>query len=277
MNLLTPPTHPTPLCRLIWRQNKLWVLPAETSKQHLALPALAQPEWFRACLERSKAKAVVIDPSLGSEVVKFWAEACHKVQKPLYLRLPTMRLLPDKQKVWAWRLKCMVERTLGFGLLVLLSPVMILFALVLNWQDGGPALTYYWCIGKRGQVFRMAQFRRESLDSCQKTSAGKFLEMTRLDRLPRLLNVVRGEMALVGTKPWTIEDALNLPEEYRCYLKALPGVMGPRSLGLNISVVDAQIISQVELSYLKSWSLFKDSQIGIAAMIRATTGNQKLM
>jgi lipopolysaccharide/colanic/teichoic acid biosynthesis glycosyltransferase len=261
------------MCRLIWRQNKLWVLPSKTLKPHFALPALAQPEWFKACLERSKAKAVIIDPNLGSEVITFWAEACGQIGKPLFLRLPTMGLLPEKRMTWAWRLKCALERVLGLGLLVMLSPVLLFLAVLINLQDNAAPLVYYSCIGRRGQVFRMAQFRRETVDTEKITLVGRILVVSRLDRLPRLLNVVRGEMGLVGTKPWTIDDALRVPKEYQTCLKALPGVVGPRPLGLNTLVLDIKSLCDLDLSYLKSWSPWQDSRYTLMAFARLLTGS----
>ncbi|MEO1067531.1 MAG: heterocyst development glycosyltransferase HepC [Cyanobacteria bacterium J06638_6] len=213
------------LCRLLWRQGRLWVVPPSTSPYQISLPALAQPEWFQSCLERSKAEAVVIDPQLGSEVMSFWAQACHQTGKPLYLRLPTMRTLPAKQDTWAWRTKCTLERIIGLALLVLFSPVMALFAIGINLQDGGPACQYSWCIGQRGRVFRMAQFRRTSIKTGETTSLGLWLELTRLDRLPRLFNLVRGDITLIGTKPWTIDEAVKVPTEFHTSLNALPGII----------------------------------------------------
>jgi lipopolysaccharide/colanic/teichoic acid biosynthesis glycosyltransferase len=267
MNLLTNPPPSIPLCRLIWRQNKLWVLPEETSKPHLALPALAQPEWFRACLKRSKAKAVVIDPSLGSEVIRFWAEACEQVKKPLFLRLPAMVSLPEKKKVWAWRTKCVFERIVGFGLLLLFCPLLLVFTTLLRLQDGGAAVTYEFCVGKRGRIFSMAQFRRASITTGQVTRLGGFLEVSRLDRLPRLANLVKGEMTLIGTKPWTIQDLVNIPPEYRPCLKAMPGLVGTRPLGLTIRKVDIPYIVQGEWSYLKNWSLWRDGITAATAVV----------
>ncbi|PSN11688.1 hypothetical protein C7293_23305 [filamentous cyanobacterium CCT1] len=260
------------LCRLLWRQGRLWVLPPATSTRHIALPALAKPEWFQACLERSKTKGVVIDPQLGSEVITFWASACHKVGKPLYLRLPTMRMLPAKQSVWAWYTKCLLERLMGLALLVLFSPLMLVFTVALKLQDNGPAWTYYWCIGQRGRVFRMAQFRRESTITGQKTRLGQWLEVSRLDRLPRFVNVVRGEMALIGTKPWMVEEAIKVPPEFQFCLNALPGIVGPRPLGLDIPAVDIKVICQREVTYLKNWTLWSDSQTGLLAVVQMLKG-----
>lgn len=251
------------MCRLLWRRDKLWVLPAKTSMPHLSLPALAEPTWAMACLERSKAKAVVIDPSLGAEVAQFWAEACKQVDKSLYLRLPAMKTLPEKQKVIAWRFKCLTERVLGFFLLILFSPLILLFALLLRLESDDPVLTYYWCIGNRGKVFRMLQFRRESRQTGEKTKQGYFLELTRLDRLPRLVNVAQGEMVFVGTKPWVLEDALDLPETYRGCLKSLPGIIGPRFMATHSSGGDVLQILKGDLFYLKAWSWPKDGLTGI--------------
>jgi lipopolysaccharide/colanic/teichoic acid biosynthesis glycosyltransferase len=263
------------MCRLLWRQEKLLVVPPAKSGQQTALPALASPEWFQACLDRSKAKAVVIDPKLGSEVVGFWAQACHDSAKPLYLRLPTMRTLPEKQKVWAWRIKCTLDRIVGLMLLIVLSPVILLFTLLLTLQNEGPAVTYHWSIGNRGRVFQMAQFRRESVFTGNETALGKVLEISRLDRLPRLLNVVQGEMTLVGTKPWIIENALKIPQEYRSCLKGLPGVIGERPLGLNVPMVDVHALSQLDWRYLQNWTLWGDGKTMLLTMANFLSGMSK--
>lgn len=270
---LASPDDDQSLCCLLWRQKQLWVLPPSSSIRQMALPALAQPEWFQSCLDRSKAKAVVIDPKLGSEAINFWAQACEEARKPLYLRLPTMRSLPSKQKTWAWRIKCTLERLIGLVLLMLLSPLMVLIAILINLQDNGPACRHYWFIGQRGRIFRMAQYRRESIITGQKTRLGQALELSRLDRLPRLINLVRGEMTLVGTKPWTIDEAVKVPAEFKSCLKALPGIIGPRPLGSNMLTVDVRAISQRELAYLKNWTLWRDGQAGLSALVQVFTGS----
>jgi lipopolysaccharide/colanic/teichoic acid biosynthesis glycosyltransferase len=270
---LGSPDRDQTLCRLLWRQKYLWVLPASLHANQVVLPALAQPEWVQSCLERSKAKAVVIDPKLGSEVIDFWAQACYSAGKPLYLRLSAMPDLPAKQNFWAWRVKCLLERLIGLVLLALLIPLTGLFAILLNLQDGGSPYCFYWCIGQRGRIFRMAQFRRKSVLTGQKTVLGQFLECSRLDRLPRLLNLVRGEMTLIGTKPWNIDEAVKVPAEYQPCLNAMPGIVGPRPMGLNLSSVDIRDISQREISYLKNWTLWGDSQTGLLAVVQILTGS----
>ncbi len=269
MSAVAVPQAQPMLCRLLWRREKLWVVPFVMSDRHVALPALAKPEWFQACLQRSKAKAVVVDPRLGSEVVNFWTLACAEAKKPIYLRLPAMGNLPEKQKAVAWKLKCLVDRLLGLAMLVVLSPAMVMLAALINLEDGGPAIEHYWCVGQRGKLFRMAQFRLALLVDGKRTSLSKLLEAWRLDRLPRLLNVVNGEMALVGTKPWTVDDAVILPEEYHTCLKALPGLVGPRPLGISINLKNSRKIETLEKDrmYLKSWSLFVDGKTGLEAII----------
>lgn len=248
------------LCRLLWRQEKLWVVPPSARNQHIALPALAQPEWFRACLERSKAKAVVVDPLLGRKVINFWVLACAEAKKPIYLRLPTTSTLPQKQKARAWRVKCAVERILGLGLLILLSPLMLAFSVLLNMQDRSPAIVYYWVVGKNGKLFAMRQFRCYPLSDDRAKSLDNLLNISRLDRLPCLLNVVLGDMTLVGTKPWEIKDAVNLAKEYKPNLKALPGLVGKRPLGLSLPTIDINLIGSADMDYLNNWSFLNDSK-----------------
>ena len=262
-------------CTLRWRQGRLWVS-ALVRGQDVPLPALTSPAWFQACLGKSKATAVCIDPSLGTEVISLWAQACLKANKPLYLRIPAISHRPSSKKPVAWAFKCAIERLLGLILLVLLSPLILLFSLGLTLQDGGLAVTYEFCVGQRGRIFQMAQFRRASIATGKLTHLGRFLEVSRLDRLPRLVNVAKGEMTLVGTKPWAIQDLVNISPEYRSCLKAMPGLVGTRPLGITLRKVDIPYVVQNELSYLKNWSLWLDGLTATTAVLGFIISQSKL-
>lgn len=264
-------------CSLRWRQGKLWVS-AMLSDRDTALPALASEEWFKACLMRSQAQAVCIDPSLGSAAITLWAKACQAAQKPLFLRLPTLQSLPQKQHWLTWQLKRLADIAIATVLLVVLSPLMVLLAILIGVEDSGPIFYSQWRVGARGKLFRIYKFRSmvvdaESLHSQvmgnqaglhklendpRVTAIGGWMRKFSLDELPQLINVLRGEMSLVGPRPWAIYDAVRIPSELRQRLNAMPGITGAWQVHHRSNELDLKTVNQHDLEYLNTWSILKD-------------------
>ncbi len=130
------------------------------------------------------------------------------------------------------------------GLLVLGLPMLVIAALI-KAHDRGPVLYSGKRIGKGGAPFKMHKFRTMVMnadkiggsstpeDDPRITPTGKFLRRYKLDELPQLLNVLSGEMSLVGPRPqvaWAVEQ--YSPEE-RLVLTVPPGVTDPASLAFH--------------------------------------------
>lgn len=171
--------------------------------------------------------------------------------------------------------------------LILLSPLLLLLALWVKLDSRGPVLYRGQRVGKGGRTFEMYKFRTMVLeadrlgpavsykDDPRITKAGKFLRRTKLDELPQLLNVLKGEMSLVGPRP---EDpsyvALYSPEQRRV-LSVKPGITGPTQLQyrdeasmLNGESVDDDYVSRImpeklklDLEYVRNRSLLLDLKI----------------
>jgi lipopolysaccharide/colanic/teichoic acid biosynthesis glycosyltransferase len=129
----------------------------------------------------------------------------------------------------------------GVGLIVL-SPVLLALALWIKLDSGGPVFHRGLRVGRDETRFRMLKFRSmvqnahliggtsTPEDDPRITRAGKFLRKYKLDELPQLLNVFRGEMSLVGPRPqvpWAVE--LYTPEE-KTILRMRPGITDYASL-----------------------------------------------
>ncbi len=123
----------------------------------------------------------------------------------------------------------------GLGLLVL-SPVMLVVALLIRRRLGSPVLFHQVRPGVSGKPFRMVKFRtmRDALDAQgnplpddqRMTPFGAFLRASSLDELPELWNVLKGDMSLVGPRPLLMEYLpLYSAEQYRRH-EARPGVTG---------------------------------------------------
>jgi lipopolysaccharide/colanic/teichoic acid biosynthesis glycosyltransferase len=122
---------------------------------------------------------------------------------------------------------------------VLTSPIVLACAIALKLDSPGPALYSGPRVGRDGNVFQIHKLRTmraapgrsvTAADDPRITRVGRFLRQTKLDELPQLWNVVKGEMSLVGPRP---EDpkyvALYTPEQRRL-LSVRPGITGPAAL-----------------------------------------------
>jgi exopolysaccharide biosynthesis polyprenyl glycosylphosphotransferase len=138
------------------------------------------------------------------------------------------------QTVYSWLIAAV--------LVVFLSPVMLLVALAVKLTSKGPALYRQKRMGLNGRVFTVLKFRSMRVDAEDRTGAvwasrndprttsiGGFLRRSRLDELPQLFNVLRGEMSLVGPRPERPEFIATLSERipyYRQRLCVKPGITG---------------------------------------------------
>jgi lipopolysaccharide/colanic/teichoic acid biosynthesis glycosyltransferase len=133
-----------------------------------------------------------------------------------------------------------MKRALDFivallGLLAL-SPLLIILALVLTLQDGGSPFYIATRVGKGGRHFRMVKFRsmvvgadRSGVDSTSGndpriTPFGRFVRRNKLDEIPQLWNVLKGDMSLVGPRPNVVREVALYTELERRLLSVRPGI-----------------------------------------------------
>lgn len=135
-------------------------------------------------------------------------------------------------------------RALDLVVLVLLSVpaalVALAIALAVRLESRGPVLYRARRVGQHAQPFDMLKFRKMHADAAgpaltaahdeRFTRIGKFLARTKLDELPQLLNVARGEMALVGPRPESERFVARYPEDFSTVLEVPPGITGPSQL-----------------------------------------------
>lgn len=133
-------------------------------------------------------------------------------------------------------LKRLVDIGVSLLMLLLLSPVLLVIAVVIHFKLGSPVLFCQLRPGKEGKIFKMLKFRSmtsecDSLgqllpDEQRLTKFGSWLRSTSLDELPGLLNVLLGHMSLVGPRPLLVEYlALYSIEQHRRH-EVRPGITG---------------------------------------------------
>jgi len=126
--------------------------------------------------------------------------------------------------------------------LLLLSPLLLVLALWVKLDSRGPVLYRGKRVGQDGRPFLMYKFRTMVVgaekrgpavtyrDDPRITGAGRFLRRAKLDELPQLLNVLRGEMSLVGPRPEDPSYVAFYTPEQRLALSVKPGITGPTQL-----------------------------------------------
>ncbi len=131
---------------------------------------------------------------------------------------------------------------LAFCSLVALAPLFLVLGCIIKLNDHGPAFFTQWRVGLGGKLFRLYKFRTmkfvvgsenglfEPGDTSRVTSVGKFLRRTKLDELPQLLNVLRGDMSLVGPRPEVEKWVAYYPEKWQKILTVRPGITDNASL-----------------------------------------------
>ena len=147
----------------------------------------------------------------------------------------------------------MMDVLLSLAALVFFAPILVIVAAAIKIQDGGPILFGHTRLGFGGRAFRCWKFRSMVVDAEERLGAllvrdpvaraeweadhklrrdprvtplGRFIRITSLDELPQLLNVLRGEMSLVGPRPIVADEAPRYGRWFRHYCAVRPGITG---------------------------------------------------
>lgn len=173
------------------------------------------------------------------------------------------------------RAKRALDLLASLMLLVILHPLMALIALAIRLDSPGPSLFRQKRNGEGGKTFTIYKFRTMYESSTEEgnmwtdtndpriTRIGRFLRVTRLDELPQLINVLRGDMSFIGPRPECHVVAERLEREIPYYdLRGLlkPGISGWAQVmyGYASTVEDTREKLQYDLYYIKNYSLFLD-------------------
>lgn len=242
--------------------------------------SLHREQWLRQ-LARWKVQDVCVIPALrgiplyGTNISWFFS---HEV---------ALLRVKNNLKRWPARLtKRLFDMVAAFLLLILLAPLMGWLALRIR-QDGGPALFAHQRVGRNGRMFPCFKFRSMVVDAPERlekllasdptlraewerdhklkddpriSAVGHLLRSTSLDELPQLINVLRGEMSLVGPRPIVTAELEKYGEDAEYFLMVRPGITGLWQVsGRNDVDYDTRVY--LDTWYVKNWSLWYDIAI----------------
>ena len=173
-------------------------------------------------------------------------------------------------------IKRVMDFIISLCALIVLSPLMLIVAILVRVTSPGPAIFVQQRVGKDGKVYDMYKFRSMCVGAeqqeggvfCTKgdarvTPIGKFLRATSIDELPQLVNIIKGEMALIGPRP----VLTYYPKEWHEYTKeelkrfdVLPGVTGWAAVhGRKTNTVEARFA--YDNYYVDNLSMWLDIKI----------------
>ena len=172
--------------------------------------------------------------------------------------------------------------------LLMLAPVLAVVALLIRADSPGPVIFRQRRLGRHGQPFQIYKFRTMRADAEAQisqletrneaargvlfkmredprvTRLGRFLRRTNCDELPQLLNVLRGEMSLVGPRPFQDRDCDRLetldPIGFARRLELPPGLTGAWQVG-RLDPTDSECLLDLDLDYVENWSFALDLRL----------------
>lgn len=177
-------------------------------------------------------------------------------------------------------LKVALDFVFGIIALAFLAPLMLAISLAILADTGRPILFRQARAGRDGSAFELLKFRSMRDDSANtpttdpkslETKVGNFLRRTSLDELPQLINVLRGEMSLVGPRPLLMEYTSLYNDRQKSRLKVKPGITGLAQVkGRNLLTWHQRL--ELDAVYVDEISLCKDIQIVIQTFPVVTSG-----
>jgi exopolysaccharide biosynthesis polyprenyl glycosylphosphotransferase len=189
--------------------------------------------------------------------------------------IPLARLPRRALRSAQWRLKRVFDLTLSGTALVLLAPALGAISLAVRISSPGPVFFRQERVGQRGRAFELLKFRTMLVnedspttwsveDDQRVTRVGRFLRRTSLDELPQLLNVVRGDMSLVGPRPERPYFVEKFRDEVRGYDDrhrvpvGITGLAQVNGLRGDTSIKERAVFDN---NYIENWSLWADVRI----------------
>jgi exopolysaccharide biosynthesis polyprenyl glycosylphosphotransferase len=197
--------------------------------------------------------------------------------------VPLFELRPPVFAGLDWATKRLFDIVVSMGIIIIGAPVWVLIALAVKLDSPGPIFYRDRRVGLAEGQFGMFKFRSMYIDAGERqagleasneasgplfkikddprvTRVGGFLRRYSIDELPQVLNVVRGEMSLVGPRPLPLRDYVQLEDWHRKRYLVLPGMTGLWQVSGRIELTFDDLV-RLDFYYLENWSIWLDISI----------------
>jgi exopolysaccharide biosynthesis polyprenyl glycosylphosphotransferase len=199
--------------------------------------------------------------------------------------MPTIKFSPPAIIGSDFFLKRAFDFTVAATIAILASPLLLIIAIAIKIDDPGPIFYKQTRVGLRGRHFKVWKFRTMVVNADQLmkeleakneikggvlfkmkddpriTKVGKFLRRYSLDELPQLINVLIGEMSLVGPRPLPLRDVEGFKPHHFARQNVLPGITGLWQVSGRSNILNFENAFRLDMIYINDWSLLLDTQI----------------
>jgi len=197
--------------------------------------------------------------------------------------VPLFELRPPVFAGLDWAVKRAFDLVVSIGLITIAAPVWAVIALAVKLDSAGPIFYRDRRVGLGEREFGMFKFRSMYVDAASRqagletaneasgplfkikddprvTRVGRILRRYSIDELPQVLNVLRGEMSLVGPRPLPLRDYIQLEDWHRKRYRVLPGMTGLWQVSGRIELSFDDLV-RLDFYYLENWSIWLDISI----------------
>jgi exopolysaccharide biosynthesis polyprenyl glycosylphosphotransferase len=207
-----------------------------------------------------------------------------RVKQTAIFGTPLIEIPNQLMPYWQANIKLIMDYSISIFSLILLTPLMLILAVLIKFSGKGPVIYSQERIGKNGKPFMIYKFRSmrnnsetgepllSSKNDNRVTGIGHFMRKHRLDEIPNFINVIKGEMSLVGPRPerlFFIDQIIRKAPHYRRLYKVTPGITswGQVKYGYASNVDEMIERLEYDLLYLDNMSLLIDIKIIIYTLI----------
>ncbi|MBI6080528.1 sugar transferase [Clostridium perfringens] len=174
-------------------------------------------------------------------------------------------------------IKRILDICVALGLLIVLFPVIVIVAVLVKTKLGSPIIFTQERVGKNNKIFKMIKFRtmKQCIDKYgnmlpdeeRLTSFGKKLRSSSLDELPELINILKGDMSLVGPRPLLVDYLPLYSKEQIRRHEVLPGLTGWAQINGRNSIKWKKKF-ELDVWYVENWNLKLDIKIIFLTIIK---------
>jgi exopolysaccharide biosynthesis polyprenyl glycosylphosphotransferase len=206
--------------------------------------------------------------------------------------IPLITLHPDNMPFWQRSFKHILDYASAIIVLTLFSPLFLIIYILIKIDSKGPGIYQQERIGKNGQPFNIYKFRTMFVDAEKNgpslsksndprvTKIGKTLRKTRLDELPQFINILKGDMSLVGPRPeraYYIKQIEKEAPHYHYLHKVLPGITSWGQVKFGYAENVEQMVKRLtfDIIYVENRSLALDLKILFYTIIIVLQGRGK--
>jgi exopolysaccharide biosynthesis polyprenyl glycosylphosphotransferase len=220
--------------------------------------------------------------------------ASHRLAMSRLADFTVAEVAPSRAPLHVRAAKAVMDRVGGLVLLVLLAPLLVGMVVAVRLESRGPGLFTQVRVGQNGRLFRVYKMRTMCIDAEERkrelseddegngvlfkmredpriTRVGRILRKTSLDELPQLINVVRGDMSLVGPRPALPEEVAKYDETARRRLAVKPGMTGLWQVS-GRSDLDWDTTVSLDVTYTDNVTIAEDLRICLRTVKAVTSG-----